>query len=277
VINVKRSGALGDVVLTTPIIRRLRRENPDAVINMYTAYPDVFAGNLHLVTPDDPFPQPSRLIDLDLAYERLPEAHIVQAYMLEAFGDVGQPADLTQELFFPDRTFFSRDRKYVAVNPTIAGWANRTLPRSTWVSVVNGLRKAGLWPILVGTPHETRLDCDVSQFTSMDIQTIARFIHACAAFVCSDSGLLHVAGATKVPIVSVFTCAKPQTRLPWRNGILGYQCTAIVPDLDCVGCLLRRPPPVTTEHCERGDVACVAAVHADEIVEAVVAAVDSGR
>lgn len=275
-IIVRRSGALGDVVLTTPIVRRLRRENPTADIAVVTAYPDVFRYSQRNITSPLDLPI-DRLIDLDFCYEEQPDLHIVQAYMLKAFGDLGNPDDLQQELFFPKRTMFSYDRKFVAVHAAVAGWANRTLPRATWAAVVTGLRKAGLWPILVGSPRDDVPDSDVTRFFSTDILAQAGLIDGCAAFVGSDSGLLHVAGATSTPIIGVFTCARPETRLPWRGGVCGGGCTAIVPDLACVGCLARRPPPVTTEYCERGDTACVDLVRAESIIEAVIETVDSRR
>ena len=35
-ISVRRTGAFGDVIDTTPVIRRLRQENPDAEIDVLT-------------------------------------------------------------------------------------------------------------------------------------------------------------------------------------------------------------------------------------------------
>lgn len=276
-IIVRRSGALGDVVLTTPIVRRLRRENPTANIAVITNFPDVFRYSQRNITS---FPLDlvvNRLIDLDFCYEEQPDLHIVQAYMLEAFDDLGDPADFQQELFFPKRTMFSYDRKFVAVHAAVAGWANRTLPRATWREVVTGLRKAGLWPILVGSPRDDIPDSDTTRFFSTDILAQAGLIDGCAAFVGSDSGLAHIAGSTNTPIVTVFTCARPETRLPWRNGILGWNCTALVPDIPCVGCLARRLPPVTSEFCERGDNVCVTLIKPDEIIEAVIKIVDNNR
>lgn len=274
-IIVQRSGALGDVVLTTPVIRRLRRENPTTPIAVLTAYGDVFRHNPALSIPiPEVCPPEVRRIQLDLAYELQPAMHIVQAYMTEAFGDTGTPADLQQELFFPKRRLFDSGHRYVAVHAAQAGWRNRTLPRSVWKDVVEGLRKADLWPILVGTPRDDVAGCNVTRFFSADVLFQAQLIASCVAFVGSDSGLLHVAGATDTPIAAVMTCARPETRLPWRDGELGGKCIAVVPDLPCVGCLARRPPPTTTEYCERGDLACVKQVQAETIVEAVIAAIE---
>src|SRR5260221_9357715 len=58
-ILVKRKAALGDVLFTTPIIARLRRQNPDAAIYVQTDHPDVYRRNpdiAGIVSPDDPKP-----------------------------------------------------------------------------------------------------------------------------------------------------------------------------------------------------------------------------
>ena len=275
-IIVQRSGALGDVILTTPIIRRLRRENPEMPIAVLTAYGDVFRHNPHLNIPiPGDYSADTRLIQLDLAYELHPEMHIVVAYMAEAFGDAGKPHDLQQELFWPPQRIGIEHQMHsywVAVHAAVAGWSNRTLPRSTWRAIIEGIRKAGLWPVLIGTSRDDVPDCEVTRFFSNDIASNAYFISQCACFVGSDSSLLHVAGATNTPIIGIFTCVRPETRLPWRNGILGHRCTEIVADIECAGCLHRRPPPVTTEACERSDNACVYSIRADQVVDAVVAA-----
>jgi len=84
---INRSYALGDVILTTPIIRRLRRENPDAKIIVQTMYPDVFRNNPHVneIIQTPTAQHIDNYIELNLAYERRPNMHIVDAYMAEAF------------------------------------------------------------------------------------------------------------------------------------------------------------------------------------------------
>lgn len=283
-ILVCRAGALGDVIMTTPVIRRLRRENPNEGIIVQTQYANVFTGNQHVNLASSSLSVGAsmtidRMINLDLAYERRPKDHIVEAYMLEAFGDRGKPEDRQQELtFLTNSPLGGRGSKpYVAVHATKAGWSNRTLPRSTWVKVVDGIQDAGFRPVLIGSPRDDIPGNHVARCMVTNIKMVAELIDGAACFVGSDSGLLHVAGATRAPIVGVFTCAQPHLRLPWRDGVLGKDCTSIVPDLACVGCLHRRQAPVTTEWCERGDVACVQMVKAEEIVAAVVAQIQKTR
>src|ERR1700761_9358070 len=144
---VRRSGALGDVILTTPIFRRLRRENPSCHIGVLTAYPQAFYGNQYLSTDSEYRTRdPLRFIDLDLAYEKRPSMHIVRAYMQEAFGDEGEPGDLQQEMVFPRFTPFLQ-KNVVTVHAATAGWRNRTLPREMWIDVIDGLRQRGYHPV----------------------------------------------------------------------------------------------------------------------------------
>ena len=86
-ILVRRAGAFGDVICVTPVMRRLRNENPDDEIDVDTQYPDVFLNNPHRIgfMRDVAY---DRVIDLDMAFERnLRRVGIVESYMEVAFGD----------------------------------------------------------------------------------------------------------------------------------------------------------------------------------------------
>ena len=260
---LRRTAALGDVVMATPVLRRLRQEHPHAKITVQTAYPDVFAHNPACdvcLAPGAAVDPATTLIDLDMAYERWPKMHVVDAYMLQAFGGCENAPPL--EMVVPNR--MPREPKRIAVHATVAGWRNRTLPRETWREVVLALQADGYSVVLVGTERDRLDGVDCSVFLLPSLQAQAALIASCALFVGSDSGLLHVAGAVGTPLVGVFTCALPSYRLPRQ----GPRCMAVWPLLDCVGCLHERTPPVTTEFCARGDNACVQAVTAAGIIDA---------
>lgn len=140
--------------------------------------------------------------------------------------------------------------------------------------LVAGLRARGCFPLMVGTMRDALPGARAASFHSGDVLTQAAMIARCACFVGPDSGLLHVAGATDTPIVGVFTSVSPLYRMPLRgNPFAGpsWRSTfvAVRPlGLGCLDCQARQPAPATTEHCERGDFACAAAVRAEDIVEA---------
>jgi ADP-heptose:LPS heptosyltransferase len=257
-IIIRRSHALGDVILVTPVVREMRRRYPQAEINVVTHYPAVFR---HSPQQTEAYEWlDSRLADifvnLDGAYERRPQMHIVEAYMEEAFGpehDV-RSSFYQPELFFPPNSLpiMQIPDNLVVIHPAVAGWANRTMPRRFWNEVIHQLRENDFAPLIVGLERDA-VGIDAVWFSIPDIHVIAQLISRAICFVGSDSALLHVAGCTMTPIVGVFTATNPKLRLPYRFGTLGLGCAAVMPVLDCVYCLHRRPPPVTTEACERGN------------------------
>ena len=74
-ILICRTGALGDVILTTPIVRWFGYHNPQSEIIVQTAYPMVFRDyenqrgfhNVRTISPESR--TSGRLINLDLAFE----------------------------------------------------------------------------------------------------------------------------------------------------------------------------------------------------------------
>ncbi len=278
-ILVNRTGALGDVVLTTPIVRRLKHENPDAEIHIRTGYSDVFRDNPHVmrVWKPDERPDHDRLVELDLAYERKPLMHVVDAYFIETFGyPLKNLYDSQQELFYRKLPRPRNVRPMVAVHAARAGWRSRTLPEKTWLEVCRLLKEVGMRPLLVGTMRDELRGSGHMGFHHPDLLAQAAAIARCDCFVGSDTGLLHVAGATDTPIVGVFTAVDPAYRLPYREN-----CIAVVPEgMDCLFCHGRREPPATTESCELSSqdrFACARTVRPEQIVGAVLDILESTR
>jgi ADP-heptose:LPS heptosyltransferase len=260
---MRRRVSLGDVIMTTPVLARLRYMlGAEAVLDVETRVPTVFYRNPHVnhvieAADSDKY---DRVIDLDLAYERQPRMHVIDAYMLEAFLDPVWPAKDCLLYRAPiDDLPELRWSSAVALHPART-WRNRTMSQVFWRGVIDGLIAYGWIPVVLGsvadfdwagTPQVIDLTARLS------IHQVATVIERCACFVGNDSGLLHVAGTTSTPIVGLFTVARPEYRLPWRAGVNGWRTTALVPALDCVGCLADAPAPVISVGCHRGDYACV--------------------
>jgi ADP-heptose:LPS heptosyltransferase len=271
-IVVRRTGALGDVVLATPVVHHLRRAlGPDDTLLVQTAYPDVFENNPHTdgtLLPLGRVPRGATLINLDLAYENRPTMHVAAAYSaaLEAAGFPPIPDDQRLQELFPAPQA-PLPQATVAVHAA-RSWPSRTLPTSFWLDVTGQFRKKGLRFVHVGTDR----DLLVGPYCNKPLMETAGLLSRCAAFLGSDSSLLHVAAAVGTPVVGLFTSVKPEYRMP--VGGPGVALTAS--GLDCVGCLERAVVPTTNlQVCERGNTACVWRFDAAEVVEAVTGLVET--
>ena len=143
---IKRNGALGDVIMTTPIVARLRHQlGPDAIINYNTFSADVFARNPHISGVNVPEPPGGyhRVIDLELAYERRPHVHAVDAYMLEVFSDLNWPdKSLTLQKDRVDHLAYLPWERVVTLHAAV-NTPSRTFSVEFWENVIDGLLQSG--------------------------------------------------------------------------------------------------------------------------------------
>ena len=276
-----RTGALGDVLLSTPIARRLRAENPNAVIDVATACPAAYVNNPHVNSVVRQWRKESydQIVDLDLAYERDPHVHIIDAYSAVAFGDISGNKSTVLVPTVTDSEVVRRVMQEESIDPARAvvvhmamTWKNRTWPKESWAQVVAKLLSEGCVVVQVGAGGDFSFSSRqglVDLTNRLTIHQIADLIARSRCFVGNDSGLLHVAGTTTTPIVGLFTSVRADLRLPHRDGAYGGRCVGLEPEIDCKGCHHREPPPVTFSNCRRGDFACLGLIKPQAVVDAV--------
>lgn len=277
-----RSGAMGDVLMTTPIVRQLALERRGhARIDVATHHPEVFRRSPHVhrvITPESLAAAPTAydvVIDLDGAYERNPACHAVDAYAVHALGHSG--FDRALELFPGegdrlriDAVLAELGGPYLVVHKPEHHWPNRNLPRGLWESLLHGLLEAGVPRIVqIGGAADLALGGDprlLDHRGRYGLHELQLLIDRSAGFVGVDAGPLHVAASTQAPICAFFTSAHHRYRQPLRAGGV---FVPIVPDIDCYGCQASNPPPGTGYHCRRGDNACVRSFDATRAVQLV--------
>jgi len=292
---VRRSGALGDVVLATVVTRALRRmldaQGRDATeIHVVTLYPEVFNGNPDVRLYDHQSQSTPCVgqIDLDLAYEKHPDLHIVDVYL--AVAEIAFPGIMDFTHTPTGRQQFIKPSilplpctippRAVALHMPVSPWKSRTISSFVWSNVLAQLAERGYVPVILGTgndlhplTHHTLIDLHAGTTgVCLTPRKLVSIIDRCVCFIGSDSGLLHIAGATSTPIVGLFTCAAAYRRLPYRadpSAAVGID--AAVP---CAGCRARMSssPPLTHDACLRapGDqYVCANAFDPRRIVEAV--------
>jgi SAM-dependent methyltransferase len=275
-ILLRRKGAMGDVIMTTPVAARLRHLlGPDAIINIETGQLGVYIDNPHVngVNVPEPAGGYQRVIDLDLAYERRPRMHAIDAFMLEAFADARWPA---KQAYIHKASIAELPslpwHRAVALHAAVTS-RNRTFPRFFWEAVLDGIKSAGLIPVTLGARGDyswPEMEGIVDLTHKLSIQQVASVIDSCSCFISGDTGLLQVAGSTATPIVGLYTSVRPEYRMPWREGILGWQVTPLAPVLDCMGCVADEPPPITSCECRRSDYVCVgtSSIYPRQVIDA---------
>jgi GT2 family glycosyltransferase/ADP-heptose:LPS heptosyltransferase/predicted SAM-dependent methyltransferase len=281
-ILIKRRGALGDVILTTPIAKKLREDNGrSAVINVATDSGTAYMNNPYVDTVM-PFNSPSagydQIVDLDLAYEKSPKMHIIDAYSMVAFGHTDYDKTTTMVASDADRDAIDALISEKGIDPSklvlmhmAVTWKNRTWPKDYWSSTVDKLLAAGYQIGIVGSGGDMVVQKPgvVDLTKRLTLHQIAELIGRSKCFVGSDSGLLHVAGTTETPIVGLFFSAKGEYRVPYRRGELGWRTKILKPSVECYGCLAMEKPPVVFCDCKRSDYICLSQITPDMVLQGV--------
>ena len=283
-ILVKRNAAIGDVILTTGVIRRLREVKGNGVtIDVATSCKMVFENNPYVnnvLGPSEATDKYDEIIDLNMCYEQDANRHIIDAYASKVLGVDNLNFDKKADLFWVEKDRNKVDRfisgleldldRCVVVHMART-WENRTWHLDCWKEVLGSLVAQQLTPIIIGarTDFTFRMEGVYSLFGCLTIHEVAYLVHRCGCYLSNDSGMLHVAGTTNTPIVGIFTCAKGEFRLPYRHGLYGGNCICIKPNIQCYGCLHRSDKATSHIICERNDNACLDQITPEQVVSAV--------
>ncbi len=270
-ILIIRQLALGDVLLTTPIIKQLYLDySGDCEIDILTMKPEAYLNNPYVkevITPDK-FDVNKKIyqktINLDLAYENYPNLHIIDAYAKNSHGSSNKIQDKQVEIFTTrnDKEKVDAIRKnlikneYIVIHMRRDTWPSRNLSEDTWKEIVEGIiYSTELTIVQVGSTHEIAFDQNpriINLLGQLTIQELKILIEHSQCYVGIDSGTLHIAASTDTPIVSAFTSAHHQFRLPLGRKE-GSVFIPITPDIECYGCQSRMMPPITGVICAMGD------------------------
>lgn len=294
-ILVMRNGAIGDVLLITPIIRQIYDDyDGNCHIDVLTLCPDVFENNpwVREVSNDlsDLAGGYEKIINLNLAYEHYPALHIADAYEFSAFGRKGsvknkQPAlfPLASDSRLVDEFLEGiKRRNFLVVHMRYGKWPSRNIEIGFWKEVIDGvLRDTDLMIIQVGAESDLALeegyDPRVLDWRNrFSLQQLQLLIKKSAVFLGIDSGTLHVAASTDVPIVCLFTSAHHSLRKPSRP-LDDNIFMPVAPAVSCYGCQIRFPPPITGVVCDQGDPfdpPCRHAFNAEDVIKCISLATD---
>lgn len=240
-ILIKRRASLGDVLNTTPVARRLRTENPKAIIRVSTHHGAAYVGNKDISDTEFGIDETAfhQIIDLNMCFESNRRIHQVDANMLKAFGDT--EGDKTIKLAYGQLNAAWPWDKVVVIHANRT-WAQRTIERQFWEKTISLLEERGLVPVLTGTSQDWPIDHLHNLRDRLTLPMQAALINQAACFLTGASGLVTVAGATETPMVVLTSMTPALNWFPYRRGTVGWNMFEVAAPVPCHGCDVNEPP-----------------------------------
>lgn len=222
-IVLRRKMALGDVILLTPIVRSLKQAYPLSDIHVETDFPEVFTNNPHVLSAEksvEPMQDELR-IDLNDAYEGTAMTHILQAYedVTRERAPALEKVDWVTELF-PNKRDIQwaqaikakmEGQKMCVVHGDASHWPGKHIPTPLLEQVVSTLRRSGWRVVLVGANRRIPgIGCDLDLTSETTVLQLSALCSMSDLFLGMDSGPMHVAQASRCPVVSLFGVTSPR-------------------------------------------------------------------
>ena len=244
-IQLHRRNALGDVIIATSLLPAIRKKHPDAHLTFTTLYPDVIEGNPFVdavVKADKPLDGFDETIVF--TYELTPDEKFVDAYAHCAGVEVD---DRTPQIYLTadelaHANAVLREAGIDLARPICGyhlagGWPIKDWPLDYFADVTRKLEAIGMQVVVLGEKADPPVSFGTDLRGKTNLRSVAAVISKCAMMLAVDSGLMHVATALRVPVVSLFGCTDPEMILPeWALR------DVLATDIVCRGCRHRQRP-----------------------------------
>lgn len=267
---IVRAASAGDVLFTTPIIDALKRKWPQSEIRVQTKFPGLFDRNAAVTeafSDDRGRGQYDIVYDLDLAYERQPKRHILDAYA-DVCG-VSLDSDRTLRLFptAEEATWaeaFAAGRRIAVIHAGPTGWPGRDWPQDRFEAIIKHLKSLCLKVAVVGNLSNWQFESADWNLNGQNTPgQMAALLSRSVLFFGVDSFPSNVAQHRAAASIILFGTIYPAFRVcsPTVTALRGD--SSHVP---CIGEHHSLPPPVTFSTC---DGACMRAISVDMAIKAI--------
>jgi ADP-heptose:LPS heptosyltransferase len=282
-ILVKRRAALGDVVMSTGVVRELYKlHDGRCAITVETEFPLVYKNNPYIVDlrnwGEVNASDYDVVYNLDDAYENNPAHHFVSSMFERVFGaHVGrnQAPDLHPDE--QDKLTVDADLKdigpFYAVHMRNWHWELKNIDVDIWCDIFARVfeKNTDVKIVCVGGPTDIALEHPlvVDARAKYTPQQLKYLLDHAKCFVGIDSGPFQIAGASSTHIIGLLTHNPPEYIIPIRRLDTMWNATAIQADIDCVGCNVNQTPPVRQIVCKHGDFRCNKLWDTQQIADAI--------
>lgn len=206
-IVIKRTGALGDVIQTEPILEYFHKQGHPVVLQTTPSFYNVFALHYFPVINYEKFDKSvrHRIINLDMAYEIKPrQLHLISYFEAAGITDYKlRTPKLNYKLSKENRLF---KQKYVVIHIDKRETSHRNQFGVDWDSIRQYLEGRGYLVIQIGKNEHDKAGIEFNCVT----ETMLMWVIAGAdLFIGVDSGPSHVAVALGIPAVILFGSVSP--------------------------------------------------------------------
>lgn len=216
-ITVVRRGAIGDVLLTTGIVERLKFENPLSQIYVETDCVEVYRDNPFVTKAANRIrlgDKSEQRINLDMAYENRPYMNYVSAYAEVAgvfdFVPIAKIYPNACEKVWAEKCIGKEPwttRRWCVIHAG-PSWVGRAWNDFRWEVVIKHLHDRGYKVVLVGGKNSISVgDLDARGRTSL--HQLAALIANCKLFIGIDSLPMHLASIQGIETIGLFGITLP--------------------------------------------------------------------
>ncbi|HWI17817.1 MAG TPA: glycosyltransferase family 9 protein [Vicinamibacterales bacterium] len=152
-------------------------------------------------------------------------------------------------------------RRWPAESFAAAAAALATADRSRRIIITSGPSESAAAESVANEARRRAGDAagGIIRTAEFDLAELRALVDRAALYIGGDSGPLHVAGATRTPIVALFGPTLPERSMPWRDPGIG----AIAVDAGPLPCR-----PCHQRHCVPGDFRCLTMISPNMVVDA---------
>jgi hypothetical protein len=244
-LDVTRNIGLGDVLMCTPVLREVKRRNPDCRITLYTNYPDPVEGLSFIDRVRPASEQPDGVLWLNYERSIPPRRHIARIFGDQLGIDVRdvRPSCAVREDLVERfrRDWSGLPRPLVVVNRFASSWTpNKDWPDEFWDDLVARLAARATIIEVGGQPLPSARRPDGNYLDLRGRTTLPELIAAMAAadlHIAPVTGTVHIAAAMGVPSVVIYGGYEHPDGSSYPGNISLYS------SVECAPCWLRTPCP----------------------------------
>ena len=221
---------MGDIVITEPIIRKLKEKYPTSKITFYTAKSDVIKyfetqpdeivtidendivkDTLHDVDSEVKF-------DLDLSYESREETSFIDAYAQVIGLEFNDQVEKYPHLIYNEEALIKD--KYVVVVADGSGWPGKTWDLEKYAEVIKYVKSMGYKVYETGLTYTKESE---DKYHQCEFDEMVNLLANCEFYIGTDNGPMHLARGFNKPCFIIAGAALPYYTNPNRENIFYIQ------------------------------------------------------